>query len=131
MTAPPPSSVPVRPGTPVPAPAAPAPGGAGIATATIRFIGGAAVLIRAAGFAVLTDPAFLRRGQRTRLGYAAGRDPSPARSITASGAGTRQRTLACKRATLTRTAGPGASGRARRRAAACARLRSTAAPGAP
>ena len=36
---------------------------------SIRFVGAATVLIRAAGFVVLTDPVFLRRGERARLGY--------------------------------------------------------------
>jgi L-ascorbate metabolism protein UlaG (beta-lactamase superfamily) len=48
----------------------PAPGDGGDDGAvSIHFIGAATVLIRAAGFAVLTDPAFLRRGERARLGY--------------------------------------------------------------
>jgi L-ascorbate metabolism protein UlaG (beta-lactamase superfamily) len=37
--------------------------------ASICFVGAATVLIRAGGFALLTDPAFLRRGEQARLGY--------------------------------------------------------------
>src|SRR5687768_15897511 len=36
---------------------------------TVLFIGTATVLVRYAGFTILTDPNFLHRGQRVRLGY--------------------------------------------------------------
>lgn len=36
---------------------------------SIRFVGTATVLIRLAGFTILTDPNFLHRGERVRLGY--------------------------------------------------------------
>ncbi|MDQ3700997.1 MAG: MBL fold metallo-hydrolase [Chloroflexota bacterium] len=37
--------------------------------ASIRFIGAATVLIQVAGFTILTDPAFIRKGEVARLGY--------------------------------------------------------------
>lgn len=36
---------------------------------SLQFIGNATVLLRCAGLTVLTDPNFLRRGQRAYLGY--------------------------------------------------------------
>ena len=39
------------------------------ASGSILFIGNATVLLRYAGFTILTDPNFLHRGQRVRLGY--------------------------------------------------------------
>jgi L-ascorbate metabolism protein UlaG (beta-lactamase superfamily) len=44
-------------------------GGADLTRGSILFIGAATVLIRYAGFTVLTDPNFLHRGQSVRLGY--------------------------------------------------------------
>jgi L-ascorbate metabolism protein UlaG (beta-lactamase superfamily) len=44
-------------------------GGADLTQGSITFIGTATVLIRYAGFTVLTDPNFLHRGERVRLGY--------------------------------------------------------------
>jgi L-ascorbate metabolism protein UlaG (beta-lactamase superfamily) len=38
-------------------------------TLSLQFIGNATVLVRCAGFVVLTDPNFLHRGQRAYLGY--------------------------------------------------------------
>lgn len=38
-------------------------------TGTIQFIGNATVLIRHAGFTILTDPNFLRKGEHVHLGY--------------------------------------------------------------
>ena len=46
-----------------------APGGADLTSGSIFFVGTATVLLRYAGFTVLTDPSFLRRGERVRLGY--------------------------------------------------------------
>jgi L-ascorbate metabolism protein UlaG (beta-lactamase superfamily) len=43
--------------------------GAGTDEPTLMFIGNATVLLRYAGFTVLTDPNFLHRGQRAYLGY--------------------------------------------------------------
>lgn len=40
-----------------------------VSRGSIFFVGTATVLIRYAGFTVLTDPNFLHRGQRVRLGY--------------------------------------------------------------
>ncbi len=37
--------------------------------ASIRFIGAATVLIQVGGFNILTDPAFIRKGEVARLGY--------------------------------------------------------------
>jgi L-ascorbate metabolism protein UlaG (beta-lactamase superfamily) len=50
---------------------------------SVQFIGTATVLIRYAGFTLLTDPNFLHRGQRVRLGYGlrATRLTEPALSI--------------------------------------------------
>ena len=45
------------------------PPGADVARGSILFIGTATVLIRYAGFTILTDPNFLHRGQHVRLGY--------------------------------------------------------------
>jgi len=50
----------VLPGTPDPA---------DLTTGTVRFIGTATVLLRFAGFTILTDPNFLHRGEHVRLGY--------------------------------------------------------------
>src|SRR5215211_3862399 len=36
---------------------------------SLRFIGTATVLLRVAGFRILTDPNFLHKGERARLGY--------------------------------------------------------------
>jgi L-ascorbate metabolism protein UlaG (beta-lactamase superfamily) len=44
-------------------------GGADLTQGSIHFIGTATVLIRYAGFTVLTDPSFVPRGERVRLGY--------------------------------------------------------------
>jgi L-ascorbate metabolism protein UlaG (beta-lactamase superfamily) len=44
-------------------------GGADLTRGSILFIGTATVLIRYAGFTILTDPNFVRRGERVRLGY--------------------------------------------------------------
>jgi L-ascorbate metabolism protein UlaG (beta-lactamase superfamily) len=44
-------------------------GGADLTQGSITFIGTATVIIRYAGFTVLTDPNFLHRGARARLGY--------------------------------------------------------------
>ena len=44
-------------------------GTADLARGSIQFIGTATVLIRYAGFTILTDPNFLHRGQEARLGY--------------------------------------------------------------
>jgi len=44
-------------------------GGADLTRGSILFIGTATVLIRYAGFTVLTDPNFLHRGERAYLGY--------------------------------------------------------------
>lgn len=44
-------------------------GGADLTRGTIFFVGTATVVIRYAGFTVLTDPNFLHRGERVRLGY--------------------------------------------------------------
>lgn len=51
---------------------------------TLEFIGNATVLLRCDGFVVLTDPNFLRRGQRAYLGYGltSRRLTEPARPIT-------------------------------------------------
>ena len=43
--------------------------GADLATGSILFIGTATVLIRYAGFTILTDPNFLHRGDSVHLGY--------------------------------------------------------------
>ena len=43
--------------------------GADLATGSIVFIGTATVLIRYAGFTILTDPNFLHRGESVHLGY--------------------------------------------------------------
>ena len=40
-----------------------------VATGTITFIGTATVLLRYAGFTILTDPNFLHRGEQVHLGY--------------------------------------------------------------
>jgi L-ascorbate metabolism protein UlaG (beta-lactamase superfamily) len=40
-----------------------------VSSGTIQFIGTATVLLRFAGFTVLTDPNFLHRGDHVRLGY--------------------------------------------------------------
>jgi L-ascorbate metabolism protein UlaG (beta-lactamase superfamily) len=45
------------------------PPGADLTRGSILFIGTATVLIRYAGFTVLTDPNFLHRGEHVRLGY--------------------------------------------------------------
>jgi L-ascorbate metabolism protein UlaG (beta-lactamase superfamily) len=45
------------------------PPGADIARGSIFFIGTATVLVRYAGFTILTDPNFLHRGEHVRLGY--------------------------------------------------------------
>jgi L-ascorbate metabolism protein UlaG (beta-lactamase superfamily) len=44
-------------------------GGADLTRGSILFVGTATVLIRYAGFTVLTDPNFLHRGEYVRLGY--------------------------------------------------------------
>ncbi len=44
-------------------------GGADLTGGSIIFIGNATLLIRYAGFTVLTDPNFLHRGEHVRLGY--------------------------------------------------------------
>jgi L-ascorbate metabolism protein UlaG (beta-lactamase superfamily) len=44
-------------------------GGADLTRGSVQFIGTATVLIRYAGFTVLTDPNFLHRGAHVRLGY--------------------------------------------------------------
>ena len=44
-------------------------GGADLTQGSIVFIGTATVMVRYAGFTVLTDPDFLHRGERVRLGY--------------------------------------------------------------
>ncbi|HXD98455.1 MAG TPA: MBL fold metallo-hydrolase [Candidatus Acidoferrum sp.] len=44
-------------------------GGADLTRGSICFIGTATVLIRYAGFTVLTDPNFVHRGEHVRLGY--------------------------------------------------------------
>jgi len=44
-------------------------GGADLTRGSILFIGTATVVIRYAGFTVLTDPNFLHRGEAARLGY--------------------------------------------------------------
>jgi L-ascorbate metabolism protein UlaG (beta-lactamase superfamily) len=43
--------------------------GTGVEPASLLFIGNATVLIRYAGFTVLTDPNFLHQGQRAHLGW--------------------------------------------------------------
>ncbi len=40
-----------------------------VATGSLQFIGTATVLLRYAGFTILTDPNFLHRGDHVRLGY--------------------------------------------------------------
>jgi L-ascorbate metabolism protein UlaG (beta-lactamase superfamily) len=52
-------------------------------TGTIQFIGTATVLLRYAGFTILTDPNFLHRGQHARLGYGlrSARLTDPAREL--------------------------------------------------
>jgi L-ascorbate metabolism protein UlaG (beta-lactamase superfamily) len=40
-----------------------------LARGSVQFIGTATVLIRYAGFTILTDPNFLHRGERVKLGY--------------------------------------------------------------
>jgi L-ascorbate metabolism protein UlaG (beta-lactamase superfamily) len=45
------------------------PPGADVVRGSILFIGTATVLIRYAGFTILTDPNFLHRGEHVRLGY--------------------------------------------------------------
>jgi len=49
----------------LPAPGTPAKGDTG----SVRFIGTATVLIRFAGFTILTDPNFLHKGEHVHLGY--------------------------------------------------------------
>jgi L-ascorbate metabolism protein UlaG (beta-lactamase superfamily) len=44
-------------------------GSSDLQTGSIQFIGTATVLIRCAGFTILTDPNFLHRGEQVRLGY--------------------------------------------------------------
>jgi L-ascorbate metabolism protein UlaG (beta-lactamase superfamily) len=44
-------------------------GAADVARGSIFFIGTATVLVRYAGFTILTDPNFLHRGEHVRLGY--------------------------------------------------------------
>lgn len=60
-------------------------GGADLTRGSIQFVGTATVLIRYAGFTVLTDPNFLHRGEQVRLGYGlrARRLTSPAIEIDA------------------------------------------------
>jgi L-ascorbate metabolism protein UlaG (beta-lactamase superfamily) len=43
--------------------------GAGEALASVQFIGTATVLIRCASFTILTDPNFIRKGERIHIGY--------------------------------------------------------------
>ena len=43
--------------------------GADLTSGSLQFIGTATVLIRYAGFTILTDPNFLHKGERVRLGY--------------------------------------------------------------
>jgi L-ascorbate metabolism protein UlaG (beta-lactamase superfamily) len=54
-------------------------------TGTLEFIGTATVLLRYAGFTILTDPNFLRQGERVSLGYGlhATRQTEPAYSLDA------------------------------------------------
>lgn len=61
------------------------PGLADVAHGSILFIGTATVLIRYAGFTILTDPNFLHRGEHVRLGYGlrSRRLTNPAREIDA------------------------------------------------
>jgi L-ascorbate metabolism protein UlaG (beta-lactamase superfamily) len=47
----------------------PASSDADFRTGSVLFVGNATVLIRYAGFCLLTDPNFLRRGERAHLGY--------------------------------------------------------------
>jgi L-ascorbate metabolism protein UlaG (beta-lactamase superfamily) len=44
-------------------------GGADLTRGSLCFIGTATTLIRYAGFTILTDPSFVHRGERVRLGY--------------------------------------------------------------
>lgn len=43
------------------------------ASGSLFFIGTATVLLRYAGFTILTDPNFLHQGDHVHLGYASGR----------------------------------------------------------
>lgn len=58
-------------------------GPAALDQGSILFIGAATVLLRYAGFTILTDPSFLHRGERVHLGYGlhATRRTDPAREI--------------------------------------------------
>jgi L-ascorbate metabolism protein UlaG (beta-lactamase superfamily) len=38
-------------------------------TASLTFVGTATTVLRLSGFTLLTDPNFIRRGQRVHLGY--------------------------------------------------------------
>lgn len=52
-----------------PAASEPHPGSGSHGRLSVQFLGTATTLVRAAGFTVLTDPNFLRRGQRAWLGH--------------------------------------------------------------
>jgi L-ascorbate metabolism protein UlaG (beta-lactamase superfamily) len=58
-------------------------GGPDLTQGSIVFIGTATVLLRYAGFTVLTDPSFLHRGERARLGPGSRRRTDPALEIEA------------------------------------------------
>ena len=58
-------------------------GGADLTQGSIVFIGTATVLLRYAGFTLLTDPSFLHRGERARRGLGARRRTDPALEIEA------------------------------------------------
>jgi L-ascorbate metabolism protein UlaG (beta-lactamase superfamily) len=57
--------------------------GADLTQGSIVYIGSATVLLRYAGFTVLTDPSFLHRGERARLGPGSRRRTGPALEIAA------------------------------------------------